>query len=478
MASFIYEIWKRKWLWVAFAVGIVIASLPTPEGLSRQGLFVLGISAGATIIYITEPIPLPTVALMIAVLQVLLGIASPKTVARSFMSDSVFFIMGSLMIAVAFVKQKLDRRIAYLLLGITGGRTYGFAAGVMLTAAFIASLMGQHTVAAILLPVCLVVIRAVSDREGEDRILAALLLFSLAYGCTIAGIGTPSGGARNAIMIQYWQDLLEQKISINYLDWVIISYPMLLLMLPVLLIIIRFSFRPRVRSLARVQVRLRKEMQSAGGLGVQDWLTIGIFLFILILWLTLSSSIGLGTVALLGAIIYLMTGLVDWRDINTGVNWGIVLLYAAAMSIGAAMVQTKAAAWLARAFLGGMGSIGLGGGLGLLIAVAILITLVTNTMSSGAAVAVLAPITLEIANIAGMNVIVMGFVTALASAFGFLSVASHPGMTIVYSSGYLPTRDFLRNGWKIAVAAIIILAVYSATYLPWISGILKGTGGN
>ena len=124
-----YEFWKRKWLFVAFAVGTLVALLPVPEGLTRQGLLVLAISVGSVVIFVTEPVPLPTVALMIAISQVLLGISDPKVVAKSYMSDSVFFIMGSLMIAVAFVKQKLDRRIAYILLRAAGGRTDRFALG-------------------------------------------------------------------------------------------------------------------------------------------------------------------------------------------------------------------------------------------------------------------------------------------------------------------------------------------------------------
>ena len=477
MATFLYEFWKRKWLFVAFALGTLIALLPAPEGLTREGLFVLAISAGSVIIFITEPVPLPTVALMIAIVQVLLGISDPKVVAKSYMSDSVFFIMGSLMIAVAFVKQKLDRRIAYMLLRAAGGRTDRFALGVMVTAALIASLIGEHTVAAIMLPVCLVVIRAVSDREGEDRMLTGLLLFSLAYGCTIAGIGTPSGGARNAIIIQYWKDLIEPAVHVDYLAWVITAYPILLLIIPVLAVILRLTFKPRVTNLSRVLVRLRVEMESAGAMSVQEWLTLAIFSFTLILWLTASSTIGLGIVALIGAVLFLILGLVEWRDYNDGVNWGVVLLYAAAMSIGAAMVRTGAAEWVAGTYLGMMTAIGLGSGLALLISVAVLITLVTNTMSSGAAVAVLAPITLKIAMLSGLNPLMMGFVTAIASAFGFLSIASHPGITIIYSAGYLPARDFLRHGWKIALACLIILIVYAATYLQLICHLICPTGG-
>lgn len=106
----------------------------------------------------------------------------------------------------------------------------------------------------------------------------------------------------------------------------------------------------------------------------------------------------------------------------------------------------------------------------MIIAVAVLIAIVTNAMSSGAAVAVMAPITLQIAEIAGINIIVMGFVTVIASAFGFISVGSHPGMTIVYSCGHLPVKEFLKMGWKVALASVIILIIFASTYLVWIQG--------
>ncbi|HHN67878.1 MAG TPA: hypothetical protein ENK15_07575, partial [Thermopetrobacter sp.] len=114
---------EKRWLIIAFALGAALLSLPTPAGLSGAGHIVLVISLVATILFITEPVPLPTVALMIIVSQVvLLGIES-TTVAKSLMTDSVLFIMGSLMLAVAVVKQKLDTRIAWGIVRLTGTRT-------------------------------------------------------------------------------------------------------------------------------------------------------------------------------------------------------------------------------------------------------------------------------------------------------------------------------------------------------------------
>jgi sodium-dependent dicarboxylate transporter 2/3/5 len=476
MTSFLFSLWRRKWLFAAIGLTLLISSLPVPEGLNRDALVIIGMAMGAMIIFITEPIPLPTVALLIAIVQVVFLGYEPKKVAQSFMSDSVFFIMGSLMLAVAFVKQKLDRRMAYLLLKVTGGSTVWFAFSVLLSSAFLASLIGQHTVAAILLPVCLVVINKVEEYSGKpDPALHGLLLFSLAYGATIAGVGTPSGGARNAIMIQYFSDLPKyigdiQPIELNYLDWMIAAYPMVIVVLPVIWLIISTLCKPDNKSLNQVMIALRSDVEKAGGLNVKDWLTISIFILTLVMWLTLSTVWGLGIVALIGATLYLVTGCVEWRDLNSGVNWGAVLLYAGAMSMGVAMVKTGAASWIATTFLTGLQAIGFGSGILLYLAVALLIAIVTNTMSSGAAVAVMAPITLQIAHQAGENIVIMGFVTVIASAFGFISVASHPGMTIVYSCGLMPATRFLKMGYKIAIASVVILVLYAITYLTLILG--------
>ena len=78
----------------------------------------------ATMLFITEAIPLPTVPLLIIVGQVVLLKVDPTKVAQSLMTDSVLFIMGSLMLAVAIVRQRLDKRIAWWIVRMTGTNIY------------------------------------------------------------------------------------------------------------------------------------------------------------------------------------------------------------------------------------------------------------------------------------------------------------------------------------------------------------------
>ncbi len=465
--------WEKRWFFIAMVVGIGLLSMPTPDGLTREGLIVLTMSVIATILFITEPVPLPTVALLIIVGQVLLlGIESTE-VARSLMKDSVLFIMGSLMLAVAVVKQKLDKRIAFFIVKITGTKTARIAFGISVVSGLLASFIGEHTVAAMMLPVGITLITLTSDDPKKVRNLAAVLLFSISYGCSVAGIGTPSGGARNAIMIGYWKDFFYDptnpetyKFLIDYMKWMLYAYPMFLVQLPFVTLILLLTFKPEYRDLSRAVVKLRGQIEEQGPMKGADYVAILLFLFILIGWITISGSIGMGTVAILGAAAFLVAGLVRWEDVNSGVNWGVVLLYAAAISLGVQMKDTGAAAWVANSFLTLLEPLGMGEGIGLWGAVSVLTTFVTNTMSNGAAVAVLGPIVLNLATAAQESPIVIGFITAVSSAFAYLTVVGTPACTIVYASGYLKTTDFLKVGWKMAVISTIIMLLCAALYWP------------
>ena len=197
-----------------------------------------------------------------------------------------------------------------------------------------------------------------------------------------------------------------------------------------------------------------------------DWVAIFLFFLVLVGWISVSGEIGMGTVAILGASAFLVFGLVQWEDFNSGVNWGVVLLYAAAISLGVEMKVTGAALWVAENFLAILTPLGANEGFGLWAAVSALTTLVTNTMSNGAAVAVLGPIVLKLAVAAQESPIVIGFITAISSAFAYLTVIGTPACTIVYASGYLKTTDFLKVGWKMVLMSTIIMLTAAAIYWP------------
>ena len=119
-----------------------------------------------------------------------------------------------------------------------------------------------------------------------------------------------------------------------------------------------------------------------------------------------------------------------------------------------------------RSVIMAMNSIGAGSGLGFNFVVSLLTIGVSNTMTAGAAVAVLGPIVLNTAVVAGEDPIIAGFVAAISSAFGYLTPAAQPAFTIIYASGYLKGSDFLKIGVRMMLVSLIVLLLLSTFYWP------------
>lgn len=427
--------------------------------LTKDGKIIMGIVVMAVIFFVTDAIPFAAVALLIGIFQVFFMGFNPNAVAKSFFSDSVFFIMGSLMIASAIIKQQLDKRIALAILDRTGARVEAVVMGIIVTTAILAAFIADHTVAAMFLPVGI----ALTVKSGENlRQLGKLMMFSIAYGCAVGGLGTPSGGARNVIMIEYWREMFG--VNIGYGQWMLYSFPIVIVMIPITAFLLIRVFKPEVKDLSVGMESIKKEVAEQGKMTGREWLTIGIFGLILIMWVTMSTTYGLGIIAILGASLYVIFKLVKWEDYNKGVDWGVVLLYAGAISLGLAMKNTGAARWLAENFLGLLAPLGVTSGIPLAAAAAILTGGISNTMSNGAAVAVLGPVTLNMAVLSGTSIMMIGFATAISSAFAYLTVVGTPPNAIVYASGYVKASDFLKAGGIMFIVSIAVLLVFAQVW--------------
>jgi len=460
--TFISELFKRRWIFIGFAVGALLLSIPIPEGLSPIGMRALTLVIVTFLFFITEPIPLPGVALFIAVSEVLLGLAEPTVVAQSFMSDSIFFIMGSLMIASALVKQNLDKRIALTIVRVTGPKTEHVILGLVTVSALLSSFIGEATVAAMMLPVGVALIQFSSKDLRQIRNLSVAILLSIAYGSMVGGIGTPSGGTRNAIMLEYWKELYG--IEMTYYSWIVHAYPIIFLEIPFIAFVLYRTFKPEIHDLSPAIAALRENVHESGRMTKKDWLTVTIFMVTVLMWMTISDTIGLGIAALIGVLLFLVAGVVGWEELNNSVNWGIILVYGGAISLGVVMKQTGVAEWISLSFLRWMEPIGIHEGLPLLAAISVMTLILTFCVNSGATVGMLGPIALNIASLSGTSVIAAGFVTVISSSFSFLPPITSPACYIMYGSGFLKRSHFLKAGWKLLLIAFILLLLINLGY--------------
>jgi anion transporter len=433
--------------------------------------------AFVVICFLTEAIPLPGVAFCIGLILVFSGVVSREDVASLFWSDACWFIMGSLMFAAAFVKTGVDKRICLLLFRSLARPHIKWITGILiLVIAPAASFISDHALAAMFLPIAIILYNnSLNSRTSSDSELSKMLVIGIAMACNIGGFGAPSGGARNVIMMTYMEDMFG--LTMGYGQWILFGMPFVLIMMPVLWVLLNWRFKPKIKDLGPALDTLKQDIARMGGWNRKQITAVIIFGLMLFGWITeknllhslLGIRLGIGVLAVAGAVAYLLCGVVNWRDYQEKVDWGVVWLYAGAIIFGRMLDQTGAAYWMARSVVEAMASLGLAAGQTLLVLGGAVTAGLTNLMADGPAAAAVGPITLNMAAISGPGTTLipfMGLITAASSSFAYLLVIGTPPNAIVYASGFLQPRDFLRVGVPCFIAAFLVLMLLSWLYWP------------
>ena len=438
----------------------------------------VSIAMGAFVVlcFLTECIPLPGVSFCIGLILVFTGVTSRKEVAMLYWDDACWFIMGSLMFAAAFVKTGVDKRVCLMMfkkLAVPNVRWITLIFFVIITP--LAAFISDHALAAMFLPIGMLLYQNSLTKEvPEDPELAKMLMIAIAMACNIGGPGAPSGGARNVIMMTYLADMFGQDIG--YFQWITYCFPFLFVMIPTTWLIVNWRFKPTVTSLAPAMNQLQTEIGRMGGWNRKQIIALIIFLVMVFGWFTEKEfynlgiypvRLGIGVIAVAGAVAYLLTGVVNWRDYQEKVDWGVVWLYAGAIIFGRTLDSTGAAYWIARSAIDALAPLGMDAGLPLMAASNGLTAILTNLMADGPAAAAVGPITLNMAGLVHPGTTYLPFMamaTAISSSFAYCLIIGTPPNAIVYASGYLEPKDYLRVGlplWFIAnIALVLMTGVY------------------
>lgn len=449
------------------------------ERAGFQVKMAVGIVLFVVLCFVTEAIPLPMVAFCIGIIAMMSGMISREEIAGAYWSDATWFIMGSLMFATAFVKTGVDKRIVMMMFGrLKNPDIKWVTLIIILIISPLTMFMSDHALAAMFLPIGILLYTSSTTSSYEsDPELAKILMITIAMACNLGGSLSPSGAARNIIMMSYTEEMFG--IQIGFARWCLYCMPFLLFTIPFTWFMINRMFRPSIRNLGNALELVKLEVSKGGKKWTRDQkVSIVIFLIMLFCWITEKNLIleltgirfGIGVFAVMGAIAYIFAGIVNWRDYQTKVDWGVVWLYAGAIIFGKVLVQSGGAYWIARSLVNITEPLGLGKGFALLLTGNTITGFLTQIMADGPACAAVGPVTLAMAGLVHPGSAMIPFMamgTAISSSFAYCLVIGTPPNAIVYASGYLESRDYLRVGvilWFINLAGLMLLA---STYWRW-----------
>jgi len=484
-----------KWLGIGLALFALIAFImPMPDSmvLKAEELFkgqagvdvamkathikiIIALLSTCVIFFATEAVPMPAVALLIGLVQLFFGITDSRNIVGTYAHDAVWFIAGSLALGATLVKYGLDKRVGMLVINLAGTKTRMIVIGILLGTAIPTAFVGEHAVAAMYVPIAMALYTLTNKSTPAPR-LGTLLMVTIAVGCMIGGPMRPTGGARNALMIGF---LADYGIEVSFMQWVSMGIFYTACMSVVMAFILPLLFKPEVSDLSEAVGLIKKDLEKHGAMTGKQKLVALIMLAVVVLWIVdksvtrdiLGFSLGLGGVAISGAVVYMLLGLTSWKDYEDKVSWGVIVLYAGCISLGSVFKATGASSWFADQIMILVAPLGLDSGVGLVILVGVIGAILTNLMSAGATVAVIGPVVLDMAVTANTNPILVGVGLAIATSMAYWLVIGTPASSIVYASGMLESKDFIRMatvGWP---AALIVLAIMVAVYWVGILGI-------
>jgi len=445
------------------AAGVVIYWLvlraETPEGLTPEGQKALAVFSLCVFYWVFDVLPLMITSLLAIVLILLSGVMKASQAYALFGNEAVFFILGVFILAACLMRSGLSSRIALSILEHFGTTPRRLLITVLVLNALMSFAMSEHAVAAMNFPIVLEIVAVLRLTPRRSRYGKALFL-AMAWGTTIGGVATLLGGGRAPLALAILSEATGKSFS--FLEWSLMVLPLVLVLLVVCYVVIVSFFPIDVESVRAADEVLRKKHLAMGRMSMREKAVAGIMLATLSGWIVLGEEFGLANVALAGVIALFVFGIVQWREIEGYVNWGVLLMYGGAICLGAAINQSGAAKWIAQVTVSQWAA----GGPSVVLILSFLGILLTEAMSNSAVVALLMPVSLGVAAEFGMDPRVMALVIAIPAGLGYTLPIGTPANAIAYSSGHLSIRDMVVPGLVMAVCSWLLFNALANLYWP------------
>ncbi len=443
-------------------------------GLAKLTLLLLLVTA---FLWGTEALPLGATDVLVAVILYIFAVLPIEEIAKAYMQDAVFFIFGILAVALGVGKTGLDKRIGLILLRhIKGPKAFAFIFYPSISLA--ASFLSEHALVALLIPVLMGVYKVTCRMYGveKDRALVLFLVLGLCFAANQGGPGSPAAGGRNAIMVGY---LMANGTPITFGQWMMYGMPFVPVVAACIGFYMYLVLKPRfkVKTFNPSDI-VKAEVARMGKMTRREWAMAIILVVLVAAWVILGEHSGLGGPTLYAVMAMFLCRIVTWDDIQSGVAFDVVGLYASACAIGVALKFTGGALWMAHAFVDTLPDI-MTKGDNLCIGVSLLTGTMTNFMSDGATVAALGPIMLPMATLANVHVWKVGLACSFSSSFANALVVGTPNNAIAFAmcrdpetgERLMQVTDFMKYGVAVVFIAWAVLWFWSFfgywKLLPW-----------
>ena len=323
------------------------------------------------------------------------------------------------------------------------------AAATKTALTFVFSMFMSNTATAAMM---VAVMGAVLKDLDEGDLFARALLLGIAVAANVGGMATIIGSPPNAIAA----GALESIRPISFLTWIVIGLPPALVLCALGWLYLTRRYRSANSRIDLASLRdVRRQGESMPRW--RRWLVVGVFALTIGLWLSGPwHRIPSPVVSFVPIVLFAVSGVIGPRDIRA-LHWDVLILLAGGMAFGVGVAETGLAGWLVERLPVDQLS-----DFSMALVLAAIAMMLPNFMSNTAAANILIPIGLAIG--VGLERPVAVSIALGASAAMCLPISTPPN-AVVYSKGWLASRDFLWIGVLIGGLAPLLVSLWG--YFVW-----------
>ena len=427
-----------------------------------QTLIVLAIMA---VFFVTEIIPLAITSLGGAIALALMGIISSQEAFSGLSDSTVVLFAGMFVVGGALFYTGLAQKIGETVVSKAGTSENGLMLAIMGVTATMSAFLSNTGTAAALLPVVVGIC-------SVAKIPASRQLMPLAFAAGIGGIITMVGTPPNIIV----NGALNKAgiTPFGFFEFAWIGIPLTIATILFMMTIgKRFLPNHIIEDVGEVEQEVSAdEVSNDPKKQLYSGLILGGVIVLMILGDTLKSNFGinlpLSLVAVVGAMLCVLTGCLGEKQAYTSIDWVTIFLFAGMMPVAGAMDKSGAGQLIANAVLGVMGS-----DPSPYFATAVLFILsclLTQFMSNTASCALLAPIGIAIAKGMGADphAVLMAIGVAASCAFG--TPVGTPPNTLVLGPGQYKFMDYVKAGVPLIIVCFIVSILIIPMVWPFFPG--------
>lgn len=460
---------KTRWIILISATVLFLAVLFfLPDTITWSARSTISIMLYALILWAFAPIPIGLTSVFVLMLLLLLKPVDIEIVFSGFASPALFLIIGGMMMAIGVNHTLLIKRMTYSLLSVMGKSAKGIYIGFIILMQVQAFFIPATAVRATLM---MPIVSNIIEETGtsKDSNFSKLMYIGSAFGGNISGVAVLTAAIGNILAVEILR--LYADVSISYLQWFIYAAPMWILLVIVIMYIVWKCYPPEVNSFDNLHKEMKNKNKALGNLTLDEKKCMAILGFTIILWLTESWHGYHPTFAALLAVILMAlpgTGFIEWKKL-LDVNFGMILLLGATLSLGYSLIESGAIDLL-ETLVSPQAVVNIFSNPWLAIPITIILSQIYHLGVTNVSTAVITilPVLISLSVQAGIDPVVMSVTSAISLLLGFLLVVETMPNVVAHSTGKVTQKDFLWPGILATIASIVIMTVVAYTYWRWI----------